>query len=140
MVSRRDWWRDYYKNNREHILELSRKRNKRWYKENRRKKLESNKIYNKTHPQRMLNNLYRYLQKQGNYFNKNSLEYKYCLMSWSKAVRQRDESCVICGSTEKLHAHHLIPRASYPYLSLNINNGITLCERHHREIHGGRLK
>ena len=49
---------------------------------------------------------------------------------WSKAVRQRDKVCVICQVDHHLSAHHLIPKEKEEYRS-NINNGITLCFKHH---------
>ena len=57
------------------------------------------------------------------------------LECWSKRVRKRDEMlCVVCGSKADL-AHHLFPKKVFPRLSLNTNNGVSLCRLHHREIH-----
>jgi len=57
------------------------------------------------------------------------------LKEWSIAVRNRDENkCVICNSTEFLNAHHIFPKEAKRYrdLRFDINNGITLCSRHHK--------
>lgn len=64
---------------------------------------------------------------------------------WSKAVRERDGKCVMCGATENLDADHIIPLATLikKYGIKNredarncsalwdINNGVTLCKRCH---------
>lgn len=50
---------------------------------------------------------------------------------WSKAIKERDGyKCVICGSTLKLNSHHLIARENH-ICKFDINNGITLCTKHH---------
>lgn len=50
---------------------------------------------------------------------------------WRKAVIDRDGgACVICGKSERLTGHHLIPKEQEEHRS-NITNGITLCGRHH---------
>ena len=51
---------------------------------------------------------------------------------WAKAVKERDGLvCVICKSLERLNAHHLIPR-EIKGSRHDIDNGITLCPKHHR--------
>lgn len=50
---------------------------------------------------------------------------------WAKAVKERDGSCVICGSTKRLNAHHVLPRENLK-TKHDILNGITLCPLHHR--------
>tara|TARA_B100001057_G_scaffold485362_1_gene564971 strand:- start:348 stop:788 length:441 start_codon:yes stop_codon:yes gene_type:complete len=42
-------------------------------------------------------------------------------------------SCVLCGTTEKLHHHHVIPKAQGG--TDNEDNFITLCYDHHAMIH-----
>lgn len=59
---------------------------------------------------------------------------------WKEACLNRDNHmCVICGSTENLHVHHIISFAKYPETRFNLGNGITLCERCHSKAHSGRL-
>lgn len=59
------------------------------------------------------------------------------LRIWRKAVFQRDRfRCKDCGSTKKLHAHHIKPYASHPRLRLRVSNGKTLCEVCHGRLHG----
>lgn len=69
---------------------------------------------------------------------------------WADAVRSRDVFCVKCGSVEKLESHH--KRLFSELLQENkitnrmearqcealwdINNGETLCQKHHFETHG----
>jgi hypothetical protein len=56
---------------------------------------------------------------------------------WRKSVFERDkytcQSCFEKGGT--LHPHHIKPFAKFPKLRFELNNGITLCEDCHREIH-----
>ena len=64
---------------------------------------------------------------------KKRLTYEY--RKWREAVLKRDKKCVKCGNTTNLHVHHILPFAYYPDERLNLNNGITLCEKCHREYH-----
>lgn len=81
----------------------------------------------------------RHLNKLSIPFKMPSLDYQHALQSWSYAVKKRDKTCIICGSTDKINAHHIIHKKFSPELSLNINNGITLCRTHHYEVHGMKL-
>lgn len=54
---------------------------------------------------------------------------------WRKAVLSRDGACVICQSTSMLCVHHKRPIASRPDLIFAVDNGVTLCEVHHRAAH-----
>lgn len=64
--------------------------------------------------------------------HRDSSEYK----NWRQAVYQKDNyQCVLCGSKEKLNAHHIKSWKNYPELRYNISNGITLCEKCHIEYH-----
>ncbi len=57
--------------------------------------------------------------------------------AWALSIKERDNfKCVICGSTERLNSHHILPRELHD-TKLDISNGITLCCKHHlfsREI------
>lgn len=57
--------------------------------------------------------------------------------NWAKIVKKRDNyTCQICGiSSKKLVAHHVKPVATNPIESLDIDNGITLCDNCHKKIH-----
>lgn len=63
-------------------------------------------------------------------------QYKYALHAWSKTVKKLGHGlCQICPNTATV-AHHIIHKAKYPGLSLNVNNGIPLCDTCHYEVHG----
>lgn len=59
----------------------------------------------------------------------------YC--AWRASVYKRDfYTCQNCGAVGgKLNAHHIKPFAKYPDLRLDINNGITLCDKCHKLAH-----
>jgi len=50
---------------------------------------------------------------------------------WADLVKTRDGSCVLCGETKRLNAHHIIPRQIKEFRH-NIDNGLSLCPKHHR--------
>lgn len=55
---------------------------------------------------------------------------------WMKDVFERDQfHCQHCNSNAKLRAHHIYSYAKYPELRLHIENGITFCEFHHKQLH-----
>ncbi len=52
--------------------------------------------------------------------------------AWATMIKARDNwACVICGSTYKPQAHHLVPREHKQY-KYEPDNGITLCLLHHK--------
>jgi len=60
------------------------------------------------------------------------IENKKRFKEWSKLVKERDNfKCVFCDETKMLNAHHIINRQNED-LRFDINNGITLCSKHHR--------
>ena len=51
---------------------------------------------------------------------------------WTTKVKLRDHwKCVICGEPHFLNSHHIIPR-EMSETTFDIENGISLCPRHHR--------
>lgn len=56
---------------------------------------------------------------------------------WREAVFARDSwTCQKCGEKGgKLHPHHIVNFAENIELRFAIDNGVTLCELHHREFH-----
>ncbi len=58
---------------------------------------------------------------------------------WRQTVLRKDEyECQMCGSKDKLRAHHINPIKTHPYFSLDPDNGITFCEECHiYKIHIG---
>lgn len=54
------------------------------------------------------------------------------LKNWSKTVRDRDgNKCFLCGSTERLNAHHILPKKMWSKEKLDPRVGITLCCKCH---------
>ena len=64
---------------------------------------------------------------------------KQIYFAWSGVIAQRDQVCQVCGSREKLEAHHILPKALYPNLSFNPNNGVLLCVNCHDQTEGKNL-
>ena len=69
---------------------------------------------------------------QGPVFTEGTRGFRY---TWSRKVKKRDGCCVYCGSTEKLHAHHILSVHKHQEFSLLLNNGITLCHSCHWDEH-----
>jgi hypothetical protein len=68
------------------------------------------------------------------------LRASYATKKWSADVRERDgHKCVECGSSGKLHAHHIKPWKQAPELRWDLSNGITLCPTCHQKAHGWRF-
>ena len=56
------------------------------------------------------------------------------LQIWSKVVRDNaNNKCEICGETDDLRAHHVLPKSEYPEQALDPLNGVCLCERCHND-------
>jgi len=52
---------------------------------------------------------------------------------WSEVVRAlAGNKCIVCGSTELLNAHHIIPRQICSGLRFSVENGACLCPSHHK--------
>jgi len=55
---------------------------------------------------------------------------------WRKLVYKRDNwKCKICNSKININAHHIFEGNNFPNLRFEVYNGITLCEKHHVQIH-----
>ena len=52
---------------------------------------------------------------------------KYKLRKWSVKVRWRDRKCQVCGSRERLEAHHIYDKSYHPEKAYHLSNGVTLC-------------
>lgn len=51
---------------------------------------------------------------------------------FAKKVFERDKhKCKICGESENLDAHHITDRHEIPNGGYVVENGITLCQKHH---------
>lgn len=55
---------------------------------------------------------------------------------WAKdVVIDAQQRCDACGSTEILHAHHIMPWDAFPEMRVNPENGACLCAACHRQVH-----
>ena len=55
---------------------------------------------------------------------------------WAKAVKDKNGGrCTICGSTDGVVAHHIVPYSIDKENRANVDNGIPLCSRHHKMAH-----
>ena len=72
-------------------------------------------------------------------FEKTNTDYRHTTQytEWRAAVFERDGfKCQECGAVGgKLNAHHINTFKDYPKLRYEVSNGITLCEKCHRELH-----
>jgi hypothetical protein len=110
----------------------------------------------KNNPERILEHNKKYLE-DATLFNTTIKKYKWALQSWSKSIKKRDnQECQVCPTIEdlkiiesitgikndtkqhnkeKLISHHILYKSNYPLLSLNLNNGITVCKVGHIDSH-----
>jgi 5-methylcytosine-specific restriction endonuclease McrA len=62
------------------------------------------------------------------------------ITTWKKNVKQRDkficQRCKMVGNSNTVQAHHKMPVWFMPELQFDIDNGITLCKKCHRQLHG----
>ena len=78
----------------------------------------------------------KYLTKLGFPNKLESHAYHFAISAWSKTVKKLGHGlCQVCPNPATV-AHHIIHKAKYPALSLNVNNGIPLCDDCHGESHG----
>ncbi len=122
-----------YNKNKEKVIE----RSCIWRQNNPEKIRISNKKWRDKNPEKLLKANIRHLEKYGKTFDMNPYEFSYAFQSWSKTVKKRDwRKCQICNSTKNINAHHIFQKNIQPQLSLNVNNGITLCKKCHGKTHG----
>ena len=54
------------------------------------------------------------------------------LKEWRDKLIERDDGCIICGETNHMNAHHLIPFSKkYEKWNHDVDNGVMLCPTHH---------
>jgi len=111
---------NYHKNNKEERNAYT----SQWRKEN----PDYSKNWAKNNPVSIYKSAKKYAEKHSSFYNKMSLK------AWGDIIKRVWNNCIICGSTEKLEAHHVKPKAQFPELALEIDNGITLCKKCHNEI------
>ena len=113
------------------------KRSKRYYLKNQNKLVAYSIQYQKENSESILKSNKIRMNELGIKLGMNERIYRNALFTWSRIIRKDSNGCVICGSYEKLNAHHLLFKRHFPELSLNTNNGIVLCHNHHMELHHG---
>ena len=97
----------------------------------------TNRMWARNHPESNLKAKINQFQKLGKKLDMKSMEFSYALQSWSKTIKKLDNyMCKNCDSTENLNAHHIMPKADFPELSLDLDNGVTLCDKCHGDMHG----
>jgi len=57
---------------------------------------------------------------------------KLALKCWKEQVKALYPKCVMCGSTKRLNAHHLLSYRLYKKYRYDINNGLSLCSGCHK--------
>lgn len=61
------------------------------------------------------------------------------LAKWARCVKGlAGNRCVICGSGQRVEAHHVMPKAQYPEYALDVENGLCLCHNCHYMYHNGK--
>ena len=125
-----------YEKNKDKYNEKHKQTNREYYQRNKTKIIERTSKYQKDNPEVSLKSHKKHLEKCGNwYYKRDHQSYMSALVSWTKVIRKRDDNdCQICGEDAKF-VHHILFKAKIPKLSLNENNGISLCKIHHDEIH-----
>jgi 5-methylcytosine-specific restriction endonuclease McrA len=58
---------------------------------------------------------------------------------WRKAVFERDAyKCGLCGKVgHRLNVHHILPFNKCPERRFEVSNGMTLCQKCHKQLHRG---
>jgi len=56
-------------------------------------------------------------------------------LEWRAKIIRRDKKCLSCGSTNRLHAHHLDSWSKHPERRFAVDNGATLCHDCHWAFH-----
>lgn len=136
MVYKRNakWWREYRKRH----PEVNKRACKKYWRNNKKPIMKQHLKYRENNPDKVLKWTKTYIQKI-NVFGLQSKTFGIMRSKWSKSVLKRDrKKCQICQKTAKV-SHHLFYKALYPALSLNINNGISLCVECHKTTHGMNL-
>lgn len=112
---------------------------KEYRKKNKEKLMIKNKKHYQTHPEIYLRSRLKSLKRLAEKFNLSAFHYQVALLAWSKSVKKEyNNLCQVCLIPAE-HSHHILHKAKYPELSLNTNNGIPLCKKHHHEVHGINL-
>ena len=56
--------------------------------------------------------------------------------AWVRAIKKQwGNKCAKCGSEERLHAHHIMFKSTFPEYQYELWNGICLCHSCHWQVH-----
>lgn len=142
--------RKYYQKNKEQIkshMKKYRLKNKvkinaqrKEYRLKNRKEINSyQREYQKKYPEKKLKRHITHINKLALSNNLYLEETSYALLMWSKTVKKLGNgTCQVCNMKSEI-SHHILHKAKYPTLSLNVNNGISLCKPCHNEVHGWNM-
>lgn len=74
------------------------------------------------------------MRKQKDISIKQDKRYNRDYNKWRKSVLKRDNyTCQECEAKDNLEVHHIKPLKFYPELYIEIDNGLTLCNKCHRK-------
>lgn len=60
----------------------------------------------------------------------------YAYKKWAKLIKEASNfTCECCGSKEDLASHHFLSFKYYPFLRIDLKNGICLCSKCHNKYH-----
>jgi hypothetical protein len=63
------------------------------------------------------------------------LRYEQTTSKWRNAVfKHKGKRCAVCGSTENLEIHHVLPLIKGG--TNDFNNLLVVCQEHHKQLHG----
>ena len=66
----------------------------------------------------------------------NNVRDTYAYKKWSKLIKEASNfTCECCGSKKDLASHHFLPFKYYPFLRIDLKNGICLCSKCHNKYH-----
>lgn len=127
----RKYVRRTYPLKREKLLEDKRQ----WRIKNPELALHHDKKYRLKYPHKILKNALRQMNRNADKMNMLKHVYRQAQIAWSNAIKKNDNhQCVICGNRAEF-SHHILYRSNYPQLQFNLNNGVSLCKKHHIEVH-----
>jgi len=146
LIKRKQYYqRSYPKHREEYLLRVRKRRqlkpkeiqqyNKKYKMENKEKIKDLNRDYYLRNREKWVEFHIKHFAKYAKFVKSNWKDYKFALRAWSLIVRHKfNNKCSVCNQKSTI-AHHIFFKQNYPELSLNLNNGISLCIIHHNEIH-----
>ena len=127
-------------NKKPEIKEYNKKYGIEYRKKHKKKMSIYNKKYQQKNPEKILESRRKRLENLGLIFNMSGIDYDYALQAWSRSVKNRDKQCKVCNSKHNLEAHHIKSKVKHVKLSLDTDNGVTLCKDCHHEFTYGVCK